>query len=206
MAYRRAFDEVFYRGTIQTVAKLGIEKTRTKHIAEYAGFSEATMFKMFPSKEILLRDTFLYLDKKISNMITQNSYIRNPEKKPFVSGIYDVWFKIYRYLLENKEEALFLIRYRYSSLYTEEVIKMRELSDGSYNKVFELLDDQMGKTETEFKNFLIGYAFDVTLCFIEKIISGKLEDDQKNESYIWLMVTNTAKSWFGLQEAAAIQK
>ena len=55
VAYRRASDEIFIEGTIKTVAAIGIENMRTKHVADYAGFTEATMFRRFPSKEILLR-------------------------------------------------------------------------------------------------------------------------------------------------------
>lgn len=46
------------------VAKYGMENTRTKDVVDYAGFSEATMYKMFPSKEILLREAFLYIEEQ----------------------------------------------------------------------------------------------------------------------------------------------
>lgn len=206
MAYRKAFDEVFIKGTIQTVAKLGIEKTRTKFIAEHAGFSEATMYKMFPSKEDLLRDTFLYLDKKIADMLRQGTNARNSCNEPSKSGLYAIWYRIYRYLLNHKEEALFMIRYRYSSLYTEEVSEMRKEYEGSYDKVYDLLDEQLGEIDEEVKNFLLNYAFEVTLCFVEKILSGKLEDDKEIESYIWLTVSNTARSWLLVREASNTQE
>lgn len=90
MAYRRASDEIFIEGTIKTVAEIGIENMRTKHVADYAGFTEATMYRLFPTKTILLRDAFLSVDKKISDILTQSSFIRNPEKTPFELGVYAV--------------------------------------------------------------------------------------------------------------------
>lgn len=42
VAYKRSSDEIFIKGTIKTVAEIGIENMRTKHVADYAGFTEAT--------------------------------------------------------------------------------------------------------------------------------------------------------------------
>lgn len=61
MAYRRSSDEIFIEGTIKIVAAIGIENIRTKQVADYAGFTEQTMYRRFSSKEILLRETFLYI-------------------------------------------------------------------------------------------------------------------------------------------------
>lgn len=58
MAYRKSTDESFIEGAIKTVAEIGIENTRTKQVADYAGFTEATMYRRFPSKELLLREAF----------------------------------------------------------------------------------------------------------------------------------------------------
>lgn len=93
VAYKRSSDEIFIKGTIKTVAEIGIENMRTKHVADYAGFTEATMFRRFPSKEILLRDAFLSVDGKVSSILTQSAFIRSPEKTPFELGIHAIWRK-----------------------------------------------------------------------------------------------------------------
>ncbi len=195
MAYKRAFDEIFIEGTIQTVAEIGIENTRTKNVADYAGFSEATMYRRFPSKEILLRETFLYIDKQISSFLTQSSFIRNPEENSFEHGIYGIWHKLYRYLIEHKEETLFLIRYRYSSLYTDEVRKLQQAYNGGFNQVYKTLDNYFGSENQEYRDFLINYIFEITLCFAGRIIEGRAEDDDDTECGVWLAVSNSVKSW-----------
>lgn len=190
MAYRRASDEIFIEGTIKTVAEIGIENMRTKHVADYAGFTEATMYRLFPTKTILLRDAFLSVDKKISDILTQSSFIRNPEKTPFELGVYAVWRKVYRYLIEHSEETLFLIRYRYSSLYTEEVRNMRQANNGGFDRAYAVFEKHYGENAHSYRGFLINYIFEMTLAFAEKVITGKIEDSEAAEESVWLAVSS----------------
>ena len=195
MANKRAYDEMFIEGTIKTVSEIGIENMRTKHVAEYAGFSEATMFKKFPSKEILLRDTFLYIDKRVSDLLTQSSFLRNPGNVPVELGFYATWRRIYRYLVEHKEETIFLIRYRYSSLYTDEVRNMRQAYSGRLDRVYDALEGYIGNVMPARRVFLANYIFEMTLGFAEKVITGKIEDSQDTEDLAWLAISGAAKSW-----------
>lgn len=195
VTYRRASDKIFIEGTIQTVAKIGIENIRTKDVAEYAGFSEATMYRLFPTKEILLRDTFLYLDKQVSSILTQSAYFRKPDDTPFELALYAILHKVFRYLIGHKEETIFLICYRYSSLYTEDVRSKRQAYNGGFDKAYEAFEKHFGSSDQSYREYLLTYIFEMTLCFAEKVITGKLEDNQKTEQGIWLAVSSPVKSW-----------
>ena len=195
MAKQRAYDEMFIEGTVQTVAKIGIENMRTKHAADYAGFSEATMFRRFPTKEILLRDTFLYIDNQVSDLLTKSAFLRDPASVPFELGVYAIWRQIYRYLIDHKEEAIFLIRYRYSSLYTSEVWNMRQAYNGGFDRAYELFESHYGIETPPHRGFLVNYVFEMTLSFAEKVITGKIEDNQDTEDIAWLAISGAAKSW-----------
>ena len=195
MSYRRSSDEIFIEGAIKTVAEIGIENLRTKHIADYADFTEATMYRRFPSKEAILREAFLYVDKRISNILTQSAFIRKPEDKPFESAAYAVWHKIYRYLIEHEEETVFLIRYRYSSYYTDEVRAMRQAYNGSFDRVYAVFDKYFGCTDHSRREYLFNYIFEMTLCFTEKVVTGKMEDNRESEQGVWTAVSSVAKTW-----------
>lgn len=190
MAYKRAFDELFIEGTVRRVAEVGIENTRTKDVAEYAGFSEATMFRRFPTKDILLRETFLCIDKKVSSILTQNVNILDPANASFEFAVYTIWRKVFRHLIENRSETLFLIRYRYSSLYTEEVRSKRQAYNGGFDRAYEIFEKYYGTSDHSYRGFLINYIFEMTLCFAEKIITGRIEDSRETEQDIWLAVSS----------------
>lgn len=206
MAYRRATDAIFIEGAIKTVAKIGIENTRTKDVAEYAGFSEATMYRRFPTKEILLREAFLYIDKQVSSILTQSNYIRNPDDTSDDLTVYAIWNQVFRYLIEHNVETIFLIRYRYSALYTEEVRNMRQAYNGGFDKANLVFEKYLGSTDRLYTGFLIDYIFEMTLCFAEKIVSGKLEDNERIEQGVWLAVSSAVKAWVLQQRGSTIDK
>ena len=195
MAYRKALDETFIEGTIQIVAETGIENTRTRQIADYTGFSEGTMFKKFPTKEILLRDTFLYIDKKIASIVLNSKFICDSGINQFEEGVHEIWHKIYRYLIEHKEETLFLIRYRYSAFCTDEVQEQMAYRNGSFDVVYEAFDRRFGEYGSVLEDLLVNCTMEITMCFVEKIIGGKLVDDLNTEMNIWMIVRDTLRSW-----------
>ena len=199
MGYRRSSDEIFLEGAIKTVAEIGIENLRTKHIADYADFTEATMYRRFPSKDVILREAFLYADKQISNSLTQSAFLRKTDEIPFDLALYATWRKLYRYLIEHKEETIFLIRFRYSSYYTDEVRDMRQAYNGGFDRVYRVFEKHFGKAANACRDFLINYIFEMTLGIAEKVISGKLEDDQDTEYRGWMAVSSVLKAWTGQQ-------
>lgn len=175
MATKRVEDGVFIEGAISIVAKEGIENLRTRDVAQYAGFSEATLFKRYPTKENLLLNAFLYIDNKISGILLNDPYIMKPDDG-FDKAIFHIWHKIYRYLIDNEDETLFLIRYRYSSLYTKEVRHMRKAYNGSFDEVYEIFENNIGGLPNSYKGFLINYIFELTLTFAEKVVTKKIRD------------------------------
>lgn len=97
------------------------------------------------------------------------------------------------------EETIFLIRYRYSSLYTEEVRSKRQAYNGGFDKAYAVFEKHLGCSECSYQGFLINYIFKMTLRFAEKIIAGKLEDNGDTERGIRPAVSSAVKSWV-LQE------
>ena len=191
MAYKRAFDNMFIKSAVYIVADVGIENTRTKDIAVRTGFTEATMYRVFPTKETLLQEAFLYIDKRISDILSQSAYVLHPDNTPFELVMYAIWHKVYRYLIDHREETLFLIRYRYSSLYTDEVRNRREAYNGNMDKVYAMFEHELGKTPGMSWQFLINSVFELTLCFAEKVITGRLADTEDTESSVWNIVENS---------------
>ena len=199
MPNKRAYEDLFIEGAIKTVAEIGIENMRTKMVADSAGFSEATMFRIFPTKEILLREAFLEIDKRVSAILTESDFVKNPDgaQSQFEFVFFSLWRDVYRYLIEHREETIFLIRYRYSSLYTEEVRSMRQAYSGSFDRAVELLEARYGKGSNTYRGFLISYIFDMTLCFAEKILMGRVIDNSDTEYRIWMAIYNATNSITG---------
>ena len=190
---KKALDRHFIDGAIHTVARVGIENTRTKQIAEYAGFSEATLFRCFDTKEDLLNATFLEVDRKLFEMMTKNTSKVCQDSEEFEKKVRDDWHALYRHLIDNGDETLFIIRYRYSSLYTEKV----RLERKSYTEDFDVASNEyqkhFGVPPIVSTAYIINVMFSMTVNFAEKVISGCLEDTVETEENFWSMIWSASR-------------
>lgn len=191
---KHSSDEKFMEGAIHIVAQIGIENLRTKHVADYAGFSEATLFRAFRSKEDLLCRTFLFVDKRISELLTGSSFISGASSVPFDAAVEAVWHRVFRYLIDNRDETIFLIRFRYSSLYSEEIRSRREAYNGGFEAAYAVFEAHYGEASKSYRGFLINYIFEMTLCFAEKVLAGRIEDTRETEFRIWAAVSSAVKA------------
>lgn len=186
----------FLEAAISKVAEIGLENLRTRHIAEAVGMSEGSLFAYFNRKEDLLREAFLEVDRRLSQVVLQSPYLREPPEtlEDFIEVADEVWLMMYRHLLKNPEETLFLIRYRYSAYYTEEVRLRRKAHNGEFRGVYSVINKWFTETENFYEGFLVNYAFELTLTFAEKVIKGYFENTDETERRIWNAVRSACIS------------
>ena len=77
---------------------------------------------------------------------------------------------------------------------------MRQAYNGGFDRAYQVLEKFYGNNIGTYRGFMVNYIFEMTLCFCEKIISGKIEDSPETEYSIWLAVNNSVKSWTGKPE------
>lgn len=186
----------FIDATIHKVAELGLENLRTKHIAAEVDMSEASMFLYFGNKEGILREAFFEVDKRLSNLLLKSGHIiyEVTDMGTFIEAAHRIWCDVFRYLIENSDQTLFTIRYRYSAYYTAEVRARRQAHNGAFDKIYQVLQQQFNETDHFYKGFLVNYVFEITLSFAEKIINGYLADTPETEELIWNGIRNMVKS------------
>lgn len=193
----KATKELFMEKTIAAVARVGMENLRTKMVADAAGFSEATMFRFFADKDEMLCETFLEVDSRISNMFLACFKPKEFEESNFEEALYAIWKSVFSYLLTNPEETLYLIRFRYSALYTDEIRKKRMAYNGSFEKAYEYIFERNASSKDTYQGFLINYLFEMTICFAEKVISGRIRLTGEMELRLWDAISAAAKVFCG---------
>lgn len=193
-AEKRDLCTLFIESTIHNVAKNGMENLRTKDVAAYAGYSEATLFRYYENKETLLRETFLYLDEKVSCKLTGSRHILHPDNASFEVLVHDVWSEIYDYLVSQPEETLYLIRFRYSSQYTDAVRAMRSAYNGKCDGAYAVIAEKLPSGIFPGRSFLINQIFEITLCYAEKIALGRLPNTEATRELVWCLVKGVMAS------------
>lgn len=193
MATKKAFDETFLNGVIQVAATVGIENLRTKQVADYTGFSEATLFRAFETKELLLCSAFLRVDNEISHVLSDLVELRGKDDAASKRLLSKVWDRLFGFLSEKKEQTLFWMRFRYSSLYTDDVREKREAFNGGLSPVYDALSEHYTGLTSEQLSFLLQTVVETTACLAEKNANGKAEELDGVSDFVWATASAAAR-------------
>lgn len=180
--------ERLIQSAIETVAENGIEAATTAHLAKVAGCSEAMIYKCFNNKFDMMDEVFIMLDSKVSAFVVDNIHLLHENGDNLKEIAYIVWNQVMDYLLENRNEALFLIRFRYSNLYNQEIRARREAYNGSFEGLEQILENRFGAPNSTYRGFLVNFAFEITLSFAEKFHTNRLEYNASARERIWLII------------------
>jgi AcrR family transcriptional regulator len=187
---RRYIDE-----TIEVTAERGLENVTVRRIAGKAGVSEAALYRHFEGKDDLVNESFLTIDKEVSELFLESFYANSYTGKDFEETLRLVWNDVFSFMLKEKSKTLFLIRYRFSSLFTDEVRKKRLINSERFTPVCRALAEKLGGSEEYYRNYAISYIFEVTILFSEKILLGRLAYSKELEDSLWQFLLNIIKNF-----------
>lgn len=176
---------------IRSVANYGIEGSTTARLAHEAEISEAMIYKCFADKTDLMNMAFLQVDKTLSDFVLNHPFFKDQEKGEVLTVVNEIWNNIYDYLMNHREEALFLIRYRYSSLYSDEIRNQRQTYNGAFDKVFEVAAPYFAGSGVGYRGFLTNYAFELTLSFAEKVHTGRIQNTEELRKTLWALIASS---------------
>lgn len=107
-------DERILSETIKLGALVGVgRQTSTKEIACACGINEATIFTHFKTKENLLRQAFLTIDRKIAAKIAESAF----DVTDLRASVRKLWDSYMDFLLERPTETTYYCNYRRSVYY-----------------------------------------------------------------------------------------
>ncbi len=101
-------------GTIQVIARDGFDKATTKQVGTVTHINEAYIYRCFQGKEDMYIKMFDMLDAELENVIMQNMDIMYISTIDIEMRARVFFFKVWNFLLGNKEKCLAYVRYYYS--------------------------------------------------------------------------------------------
>lgn len=179
--------ERLMHAAVVTVAERGIENAGTAFIAKAAGCSEAMIYKLFTDKTDLLNEVFLSIDRAIS-LEALSLWNSRPQNETLIDTTHRAFQMIYRRLLTKSDETLFLLRFRYSSLYTSSIRSKRYAYNGAFDAVHSAVESYYSGHEFGYSGFVLNYLFELTLTFAEKVLTGRFTDSKELENRLWRMM------------------
>ncbi len=176
--------------TISVIARDGLDKTTTRAIATEANLNEAYIYRLFDSKEDLLKQVFTTLDNELVSKIFLHLPVMNMKSMDFETRCYTLFFLCWRFILGNKDKCLCFIRYYYSPYF-------KKYSYDEHNKRYQKVLEKMTPAFREKSNvwMLLNHILNTMLAFAVKVFNGDIKDNDDTAEHVFLVIYSSIKPY-----------
>lgn len=178
------------KGTVRTVAALGLENTTTDAICKMSGVNVANIYRFHESKEQLIAKAFEVEDEEFLELILKNFPVLHYESIDYESRCRVLFMKCWDFLMERPEQLTFYVRYYYSSSF-------RKYAYDGHMKRYVVLFDKMKTAfpETVDVRMVMHHILDTLLGEAMKQTSDPREDSGTAAAKSFQLIFSVVKSY-----------
>jgi AcrR family transcriptional regulator len=170
------------------VAEKGLDGFSIRQVAELTGINETMIYRDFYTKDQLLDVCYKEVQNEIADICGTIGPLTLNTREQAITAIKDMWTTCFQYLLEHRDNTLFMRNYRESS-YRQ---KLLEASDNRKPKYFFDARDKFAmvlSSDIDMHCTWI-YVIDFSIEFAMRILTGELPQDENSVSRIWQIMFN----------------
>ncbi len=177
--------QAFIRGAVRVVAQKGLENATTKAIAAEAKLNEAYIYKCFSGKDELLSTALLVEDCNFAELLHDMLLQEREKNCGWKQRAYVIWRKSWDFILEEKDDFLFYIRYYYSA----------SCMMHAYRQHLEIYRPVIKMVEGSFKpgtymEMLVHQIFSTMLFYGLRVTSGELPNNDETMTWVFDQIFN----------------
>ena len=188
---REEFRQKLIEGTIQVIAREGLDKASTKLIGQATSTNEAYIYRCFNDKEDMFAKAFYTLDEELLSKTMKHEEVMYQVNMAFELRCRSYFFAIWDFLLCNRDRCLAYMQYFYSPYfikYSAEDHKKR-------------LAPLVTKVRAAFKdeadvwmilNLMLNVAFD----FAVKVHNNQMPDSDDYSEHVFRVIYAAVKQYF----------
>ena len=178
-------------GTIHVIAVDGFDKATTKQICSQIGINEAYIYRCFKGKEEMFSQTFDYLDKELLDAIMDGLNIMYMIGLAFDVRCKVFFFKLWEFLLGNKEKCIAYIRYYYSPYFMKNSAAVHKKRFWPVVEAFK--DSFLDEADVW---MILNHILNVMMDFAIKTHNGQMENSSNNAEHIFRVVYISTQQYF----------
>ena len=104
----------YYRSVMEIVSEIGLGNLTVRTISARMGVTEAALYRHFPGKEVLLRESYIMAERELWEHFMRSLLINGFSQRSFEEILDTVWKATFDYLQGDPALAVFMHRYRAS--------------------------------------------------------------------------------------------
>lgn len=185
--------ELIIETTINLVAENGLEGFSTRDIAKPLGISHTNIYSHFGSKDDLLRECYLTINKEIARLFSSCVITEEMTIEEVFEYVHEQWKRYFRFMLNNGNHSLFYYIYRDSN-HVKDILMRNNQKAAKDMEDFMMMFSKIANIVGLFKNvnpdYFWAYIVDGTGVFVKHILRGNTEyvDDEDVET-VWRLLS-----------------
>lgn len=174
---------------MKAVRQYGLEGVRIQNVSDLAGITPGAVYRHFDSKEQLIVECFIYVDKQaaaIFECLTLNPLTMLADPMGAVKGL---WLPYFRFWVGHPDETIFYHRFRDSAFFP----KYDKGRDVSYFNTFigmvRLFQTVFPSLKRMNQDLLWLHVLTSTVMYAKYVVEGTLPEGQETEDTIFQLLT-----------------
>ncbi len=178
-------------GTIQVIAREGLDRASTKQIGKEASVNEAYIYRCFADKEDMFQKAFVQIVNELVELVLKNSGIMYDRTLIFPIRCRQYFDVVWNFFVDNREKCLTYVRYYYSpyfAKYAAEDYKKR------FMPVVAFLQPAF-KEEADVW-MILNHIFNVILDFAVKVHYDQMPRDESYTEHVFRVIYVSVIQYF----------
>lgn len=169
---------LFQKSAVHVVAREGLDRVTTKAIAKEAHLNEAYIYKCYSGKDELLNETLHMEDEDFATLLNELLPVMHDPALPWKSRAFVLWKRCWDFILEERDDCIFYIRFYFASIGLNAV----------YRKHLESYQPLIEKVRPSFKSgtnmeMVIHQIFCTMLFFASRVMDGDLANNEETTHF-----------------------
>lgn len=188
---REEFRQKLIEGTIQVIAREGLDKASTKLIGQTTSTNEAYIYRCFNDKEDMFAKAFDTLDEELLSKTMKHVEVMYQVNMAFELRCRSYFFAIWDFLIGNRDRCLAYMQYFYSPYFIK-------YSAEDHKKRFAPL---VTKFRAAFKDeadvwMILNHILNVALDFSVKVHNNQMPDSDDYSEHVFRVIYAAVKQYF----------
>lgn len=186
--------------TIEIVAEKGLEGFSTRQISKALGISTSNIYIYYKSKDELLYDCFLYVNKEIAEKLSEFKEPDNFEKETLSNYFRELWIEYFLFQINNDKHSLYYYAYRESNNLGRILVRNNKIVKENMNPFISkmaYIGAQLGFQDVINCDYLWVYLLDSTGALVKHIIRKNIEFGENYVDEAWKLIFGGINGYIG---------
>lgn len=171
---------------MKMVAEKGLDSFSVAQAAAAANINEALVYRDFGTKENLLNECYMSVNKQILDLYKNEYMPAGDSEKDLFEEMYDHWHRFFECLINSGYKTLFLQQYR-DSTYKMASGAQRE-GQNDVKVVFKKIFIAFAKNKEDI-DYICTYLIDGSVLFAKRIICKEVQNDEEIYQKVWCLLS-----------------